>query len=64
MIASTSGPIHRRARWRWPDAYSASVADPPPHPHPVLLRNTCGHVLGVGIVGRRQRFLVWKRCPR
>lgn len=62
MSVSTSGPVHRRARWTRPHAYSASVADPPPRARPVVLRSSCGHLLGVGIVGRRQRFLAWKRC--
>lgn len=61
-MISSSGPTHTRARWMRPSAYSASVADPPPHPRLVVLRSSCGHVLGVGVVGRRQRYLAWKRC--
>lgn len=53
---------HTRAEWMRPIAYSASVADPPRWPRPVVLRSSCGHVLGVGVVGRRQRFVAWKRC--
>lgn len=47
--------------WIRPLAYSASVADPVPTPRPVLLRGSCGHVLGVGLVWRRQRYIAWKR---
>lgn len=63
MSVTSNGPIHRRARWRRPIAYSASVADPPRRPRLVLLRSSCRHVLGVGLVWRRQRYLAWKRCP-
>jgi hypothetical protein len=45
-----------------PIAYSSTVADPPRLPRPTLLRSPCGHVLGVGIVWRRQRFVAWKAC--
>ena len=62
MTVTSSGPAHRRARWQWPDAYSASIADPPRRPRPVILRSSCGHVLGVGILWRRQRYIAWKRC--
>jgi hypothetical protein len=64
MNAANNGPIHHRARWIRPHAYSATVANPPPRPRPVVLRSSCGHVLGVGIVGRRQRYIAWKRCAR
>lgn len=64
MIAMTNGPIHHRARWTFPRAYSSSVADPPRLPRLVVLRSSCGHVLGVGVVGRRQRCLAWKRCTQ
>jgi hypothetical protein len=62
VTAATSGPVHRRARWILPHAYATSVAEPPPRPRPVVLRSSCGHLLGVGIVGRRQRYLAWKTC--
>jgi hypothetical protein len=64
MSAMTNGPIHHRARWTMPRAYSSSVADPPQRPRLVLLKSSCGHVLGVGVVGQRQRYLAWKRCAR
>lgn len=64
MSVSTNAPIHRRARWQWPDAYSASLAEPRRFPRAVVLRSSCGHMLGVGIVWRRQRYIAWKRCTR
>lgn len=63
MPAFTNAP-HARARWSWPIAYSASVADPPRWLRPVLLRSSCGHLLGVGLVWHRQRYVAWKRCSR
>lgn len=62
MTAYTNAPPHRRARWIRPIAYSASVAAPPTWPRPVILRSSCGHVLGIGLVWRRQRYVAWKRC--
>jgi hypothetical protein len=59
VTVSTNRPAHR-PRWRF-DAYAASVAQPR-RPRPVVLRSSCGHVLGVGIVGRRQRYLAWRTC--
>jgi hypothetical protein len=53
---------HARAQWRRPIAYATSVADPPRVPRPVLLRSSCGHVLGVGVVGKRQRFIAVRKC--
>jgi hypothetical protein len=64
VTASTNTPAHARARWVLPHVYSASVADPPPRPRPVVLRSSCGHALGVGVVGRRQRYLAWATCSR
>jgi hypothetical protein len=64
MTVSTNAPVHRRATWRRPDVYSATVADPPRRPRLVVLRTSCGHALGIGLVWRRQRYLVWKRCTR
>lgn len=62
MTVYTDATPHRRARLRRPTVYSAPVADPPPFPRPVILRSSCGHLLGVGIVGHRQRYLAWGRC--
>ena len=46
---------------RIPIVYSATVADPPRLPRPVLLRYSCGHIGGVGVVWRRQRYLQWRQ---
>ena len=59
---SASGPAHTRAHWMRPIAYSSSIAKPFRRPRLVLLRSSCGPVLGVGIAWRRQRYLAWKRC--
>jgi hypothetical protein len=61
-MTNTSDRIHHRARWVRPRAYSTSVADAPRRPRFVILRSSCGHVLGVGIVGKRQSYLAWRSC--
>lgn len=60
-VASNAAP-HRRASWRRPIAYSTTVADPPRIPRPVLLRSSCGHLLGIGWLGGRQSYIAWRRC--
>ena len=52
---------HSRAKWRRPIVYATSVAEPPRFPRLIVLRSSCGHALGVGLVWRRQRYLAWKR---
>ncbi len=61
MSAWTDNP-HKKATWQKPDAYSASMAHPRKYPKVMLLRSSCGHVLGVGLVWKRQSFVAWKRC--
>lgn len=61
-MISTNAPVHSKASWRRPTYVNASMADPLPFPRPVLLRSSCGHILGAGVVGRRQRFIQWKSC--
>lgn len=58
----TNAPPHRRARLRRPTYTNASVASPPKRPRLMLLRSSCGHVLGVALVGRRQRVVQWAAC--
>jgi hypothetical protein len=61
-VSVSSPRIHHRARWRRPIAYRDTVADPPRLPRLVLLRSTCGHMLGLGYVWRHQGYIAWKRC--
>ena len=58
----SDGPTHRRAKWRGVGTASARPCWRCRRWAAVLLRSSCGHVLGVGIVGKRQRFVAWKRC--
>lgn len=58
----TTNRPHSRAQWTRPRAYSASLASPRRHPSLTILRGTCGHALGLGLVWRRQRYLTWKAC--
>lgn len=61
MTAYTNGPIHKRPRFRRPTYANATMADPRPlRLH--LLRSSCGHVLGIALVGRRQRVIQWAVC--
>lgn len=53
---------HDRARWVRPLAYSTSLANPFSRPRLVILRSSCGHMLGVGVVWKRQAYLTWKAC--
>lgn len=62
-VYSEQRPPHALSLVR-PSVYSATVADPPRLPRPVLLRYSCGHVGGIGIVWRRQRYLRWARCAK
>ena len=55
-----SGPTHTRAKFVRPQAYRATVADPPRFPRPVILRSSCGHTLGVGYVFKHQGYMVWR----
>jgi hypothetical protein len=63
MNVYESGPIHDRAKWKKPTAYRTSVGEPPRFPRLVVLRSSCGHVLGVGYVWRHQGYIAWKSCP-
>lgn len=62
MSVSTNGPVHRRSRLTRPRVYRATVANPPRVPRPVVLRSSCGHLLGIGYVWGHQGFLTWKAC--
>ena len=64
MTASASAPVHRRARWVRPWVYAATMSQPLRRPRVTVLRSSCGHVLGVGLVWRRQQYAAWKRCAR
>lgn len=55
-------PPGHETRWCRPTYTNASLADPLPYPRPVLLRSSCGRVIGAAIVGRCQRVIQWKRC--
>lgn len=59
---TTAPGLAHRPRWRRPLAYATSVAAPPRRPRLILLRGSCGHLLGAGIVWHRQRYLAWKAC--
>lgn len=61
-MSNMTNRVHDHARWVRPRAYSASMAFPQTRPRLVILRSSCGHMLGVGIVGKRQRYLAWKTC--
>jgi hypothetical protein len=39
-----------------------SLASPRNRPKAVILRSSCGHVLGVGLIWKRQRYITWKAC--
>ena len=62
MSTYQSGPIHKRATFRRPTYTNATVANPPRRARVVLLRSSCGHVLGVGVIGKRQRIIRWAVC--
>lgn len=61
-MSTVTTRTHDRARWTRPRAYSTSLASPRRRPSFVILRSSCGHMLGVGLVWRRQRYLAWKAC--
>lgn len=61
MNAYTDKP-HTKATWIRPIVYSASLAEPRSKPRVKILRSSCHHALGVGLVWRRQRYLTWKAC--
>lgn len=63
MSTMTNRPS-ARPQWRRPIAYSASMAEPKRFPRPMILRDSRGYALGVGIVGKRQRILAVRRCSR
>lgn len=53
---------HAKAAWRRPIAYRSALADQRRLPRPVLLRSSCGHVLGVGYIWRKQGFITVRTC--
>lgn len=59
---STYTNLGHRRRFRRPIAYRTSVANPPRRPRLVLLRSSCGHLLGAGYVWKRQGYIAWARC--
>lgn len=62
MAAQTNRQPHTRATLRRPIMYRTSVANPPRRPRLLVLRSSCGHVLGVGYVWRKQGYLTWAVC--
>lgn len=63
MFVADDRVVHR-ARWMKPIAYRATVADPPRRPRLLVLRGSCGHMLGVGYVNKHQGYVAWKTCRR
>ena len=62
MSQILTNAIHHKAKWRKPDAYHTSVAHPLRYPRPVILRSSCGHIIGIGYVFKKQGYVAWKQC--
>jgi hypothetical protein len=60
----SSGPVHKRARWRKPVAYRSSLSEQHQTkiPRIVILRSSCRHILGVGYTRRMQGYLAFRSC--
>ena len=61
-MSMSQNPIHKRPEFRRLTYTNATVANPPRHARLMFLRSSCGHVLGLGVVGKRQRFIQWAVC--
>jgi hypothetical protein len=54
--------VHDRSRLIRPYAYRTSIADPFRLPRLVILRSSCGHVLGIGYAWKKQGYIRWASC--
>lgn len=61
-MSMSRNTIHKRPKFRRPTYTNATVANPPRHARLMFLRSSCGHVLGLAVVSKRQRVIQWAVC--